>query len=1225
MYKYACQRGMTALLLLLVVFSMTASAQEFRGSITGKVVDPNDAIVPGAEVSIKNVDTNALVTATTNEDGSYSFPLLQPGKYTLTVTKEGFNTAVREGIEIRVADKLTLDVKMDVGVSATVTTVTDTPVLETGSVSTGTVINSRQVSELPLSEGTAYQLATLAPGVAYTGNPMFTAPISNGNLAAFRSNGAPAQNQITLDGSPNYAFDGAVGFSPPSDAVQEFKIQTNAFDAQQGYSAGATVNVAVKSGTNDLHGSGWYFNRDRSRTANNFFSNRSGQSRPIRTYHRFGGVVNGPVEIPKLYNGRDKTFFLFSYERLLDNTAEPQLFTVPTAAMRNGDFSALIVNRNNIADTANTVIYNPFSGTPSGSNVARTSFGCPTSGAVSATSTCNIIPSTLFNPIARALLSLYPLPNVTGTGANGTQNNYFSNVIRHEKYRAWLTRIDHKISANQTIFGKYYHSFNPEDRYDWAADSPNSYINGLSITQGFEDRTNDGGNLDYTNTLSSSMVLDLRVSFNKFTQERHPALTLDPATLGFSAQAVSAFRGYDYFPMLEIRNLDATRPIRSDLGSMRSDWNLGRLRPFMMGTIEPTVTKLFGNHTMKVGYDFRDVRENFISNGYQGGRLFFDGTYTSPASNSSSTLRNAFGRDIAAFLLGVATAGSGSTASQIDNSINYSVQSVYHGFFVQDDWRVTPKLTLNLGLRYELEGGLTERYNRIQRGFDLSTPSPVEAAARAAYTTAYNANPANFVVTPANFHVLGGYTYADDNNRTAWNTDKATLQPRFGISYALNEKTVLRGGFGIFMAPHQIEINSLGLQTGFAGTTPFIASNDNGRTFFGTLTNPFPNGAAASPGASLGLLAGTGVAVGASDTPVLPIDRKNSKFARIVAGIQRELPGHFVLEANYVSSWGYDMPVNRNLNSVPRSFLASDPTADATVNTFMNVTLPNPFRNLLPSTSPFNSATTITRAQSLLPFPQFGDLWIQQYNGTNRYNALQLQVTQRLKKGLTMSASYTRSRLREKSDYLNPTDTALEDRISPDDRPNRFTFSTVYELPFGRGRSFGKDMNRLVDVVVGGWQINGTYEWQSGEPFTLSPTQVWYYAGDLSQLQSHTGENNGQGQKYGVDISAFTIPLANGIGIVRLNNFNTGLRNVPTTLDSLRNQPFINVNLSLSKNFMLGERTKLQLRAEAINAFNHPYFGSGIGLDPSNTGTFGLVTTQRNNPRDIQLGVKFVF
>jgi hypothetical protein len=1214
------RHSIAALLLLCVAF-LTASAQEFRGSVTGKVTDPNGAVLPGATVVIKNVETNVEQTATTNSDGEYSFPLLQPGKYSLTVSAQGFAQATRDGLDIAVAAKVNVDVQMQPsGVGEMVQVVSNTD-LETGSVSTGTNVNSRQISELPLTEGTAYQLATLAPGVVYTGNPLFTGPTSNSNLAAFRVDGATGANQITLDGSPNYAFDGGVGFSPPSDAVQEFKVQTNAFDAQQGYSAGATVNVAVKSGTNQLHGSVYEFNRDRSRTANNFFSNRSGQSRPIRTYNRYGGVVGGPVYVPKVYDGRNKTFFLFSYEHLLDNVAEPQVFTVPTAAERSGDFSALIVNRNNIADPANTVIYNPFdiASVNSSGTVTRRSFGCPTSGAVPANSTCNIIPANLLSPIAKALVNFYPLPNIAGT-AGGTQNNFFSNQIRHENYRAWLTRIDHKISDSQSVFGKFYHSFNPEDRNDWAG-----VVNGFPVTQGFEDRTNDGGNVDYTNTLSARTVLDLRVSFNRFVQQRFPAANFDLSTLPFSSLALSEFRGYDYIPGIIIRNLDATRPIHSTLGATRSDFTEGRLRPFYMGSVQPSVTRLYGDHTLRAGYDLRVLRENFISNGFQAGRYFFDGTFTSPASNSSSTLRNAFGRDIAAFLLGIPSPGSGSTASQIDNSINYSVQSVYHGFYFEDDWRVNPKLTLNLGLRYELEGGLTERYNRIQRGFDLTTPSPINAAAQAAYAAAYNANPSNFLLAPSQFQVLGGYTFADANNRAAWNTDKSNWQPRLGFAYTLDDKTVVRGGFGIFMAPHQIEIQSNPLQTGFAGSTPFIASNDNGKTFVGTLANPFPNGLSASPGASLGLLTSTGIDVGSSSAPVFPVNRKNAKFARAVFGFERQLPGHFVVEADYVTSWGYDLAVTRNLDFVPRQFLGTDPTSDAAANTLLSATIPNPFKGLLPTNSPFNSASTITRAQSLLALPQFTNVWVEQYNGTNRYNALQLQVTQRFARNLTMSASYTRSNLRERVDYLNPSDTQLEDRVSTDDRPNRFTFSSVYQLPVGRGQLLGKEMNRWVDAVVGGWQLNGTYEWQSGEPFLLSPTQTWYYAGDPNQIVSLVGQDTGTGQKYGIDLSAFVVPQANGAGIVRLNNFNTGLRNVPTTLDSMRNQPYLNVNLSLSKSFQIKESMKVQVRAEALNAFNHPYFGNGIGLDPSNAGTFGIVTTQRNNPRDIQLGVKFVF
>ncbi|HEX7318263.1 MAG TPA: carboxypeptidase regulatory-like domain-containing protein [Pyrinomonadaceae bacterium] len=1221
MSKYAYRRGIAAVLLLLVTFVM-AGAQESRGSLTGTVTDPNGAALPGATVEIKNVETNVANTATTNEDGNFSFPLLNPGMYTLTITAQGFSNVTRENIEIRVADRLTLDVPMSVtGVGETVTTVASAPVLETASVSTGTTITNQQISELPLAEGTAYQLATLAPGVAYTGNPQFVGPTSNGNLAAFRTNGATGSNQITLDGSPNYAFDGGVGFSPPSDAVQEFKVQTSQFDAQQGYSAGATVNVAVKSGTNDLHGSAWYFNRDRSRTANNFFANRAGQDRPERTYHRFGGVVGGPVRLPGIYNGSDRTFFFTTYERLKDNIAEPQLFTVPTARMRTGDFSELILNRNNIADASNVVIFNPFAATVAGNGtVTRASFGCPTSGAVTAAfPNCNVIPTNLLNPVALAALSYYPLPNTVGQGTGGLQNNFFSNQNRVQNYRAWLTRLDHRISDRQTVFGKYYHSFNPEDRQDAFGE-----VNGFPITAGFEDRTNDGGSVDYTNTLTNSTVLDIRVSFNRFEQMRRPAAAFDPASLGFAASTINAMRGYQYIPRFVVTNLDSSRNTRSTLGAQRSDWNEGRTRPFMMGAIQPTITQLMGNHTMRYGYDFRNTRENFITNNYQGGSFSFDGVFTAPASNSNTATRNAYGRDVAAFILGLPS------SAVIDNPQSYSVQSNYHGFFFQDDWRVTPKLTLNMGLRYELEMGLTERFDRIQRGFNLTTPTSVDAAVRAAYTTTYNAQTAaarQFLVAPDQFRVVGGVTFADANNRAIWDADKTNWQPRVGAAYSLNDKTVLRGGFGIFMAPFQVETP---LQAGFSTGTQNPITVNNGATFLYNLTNPFPGGSPsllAPQGTTLGLLTNVGQALGASDAPLIPVERKNAKFARMIFGFQRELPGQFVVEANYVTSWGYDQSVNRNINFVPRQFLATDEAGSITANTNLTATIPNPFLGRLAGTnSTLNTATTIQRQQTLLPFPQFGNLFVQEYNGTNRYNALQTQVNKRFSRDFSLTMTYTYSRLRERISYLNPSDTDLENRISIADRPHRFTLAETWVLPIGRGRTFGKEMNRIVDAFVGGWQVNGTYEWQSGEPFNL--TSNLFFDGDLDSLAARVGDSNGAGQKYGIDIPAiYNINGPNGARLVTLNAF--GIRNVPSTLDNLRNQPYSIANLSLTKNFHVAEGKRIQVRAEAINAFNHPYFGSGIGLNPGSTAApnaaFGFVTSQRNNPRDIQIGAKFTF
>ncbi|MDT5272032.1 MAG: hypothetical protein QOH49_4218 [Acidobacteriota bacterium] len=1216
MSKYVFRRGLAAALLLLMTCVM-AGAQESRGSLNGTVNDPNGAALPGATVEIRNVETNVANTVTTNEDGNYSFPLVNPGKYTLTVTAQGFSNSTRENIEIRVSEKLTLDVPMSVtGVGETVTTVATTTTLETGSVTTGTTVSQRQISELPLIDGSPYQLATLAPGISYTGNPSVGySPTSNGNLAAFRANGATGPNQVTLDGSPNFALDGGVGFSPPSDATQEFKVQTNAFDAQQGYSAGATVNVAIKSGTNDLHGSVYYFNRDRNRTANNFFSNRAGQDRPERTYHRFGGTLGGPVYLPGVYNGRDRTFFLFAYERLKDNQAEPQLFTVPTDAFRRGDFSALLnTTCTGTATVCPTRIYDPLSAQATGT-VTRTAFAG------------NIIPTARLNPVALAYLNLYPTANVAGN-SDGTLN-YFSNQVRHSNYRSWITRIDHRINDRNSLFGKYYHSFNPEDRNNWT---------GTPLTQGFEYRTNDGASLDYTSTLSNTMVLDLRTNLSQFVQERRPAQSFDPASLGFTAAALATMNGYGYLPRFDIRTYDAGRPIRSILGASRSDYNEGLLRPFYTFALQPSMTQISGNHTMKYGYDYRVLRENFSSNGFQGGRFFFDGTYTSvdltTTTNSSSQTnanrnRNVYGRDVASFLLGIPTAST--SQSLIDSSgINYSVQSQYHGFYFQDDWRVTPKLTLNLGLRYELELGLTERFNRFIRGFDATTSSPIETAARAAYTTAYNANPSAFAITPDQFHVLGGVQYADENNRALWDADKSNWQPRLGLAYQLNEKTVLRGGFGIFMSPYRILPDDL-RQTGFNAQTPFISTNDQGRTFVATLNNPFPSGFQTAFGSTRGLLTSIGQDLAASDAGLVPANRKNAKFSRIIVGFQRELPGQFVVEANFVSSWGTDLAVNRNANFVPRQFLAdmngvsdlATATAlDTAANTFLSATITNPFRNLLPNTgSPFNTATTISRAQSSLRFPQFTNVYVQEYNGTNRYNSLQLQANKRFSTDLSFNVTYTYSKLRERLNYLNPSDTQLEDRIGTDDRPNRFTLATVYRLPIGRGRAFGKEMNKVVDAFIGGWQLNGTYEWQQGQPILLS--QGFFYAGDISAVESRAGQSTGDGRKYGIDLPVFVTPDGSAFNSRILRLTSSSLRTVPTTLDNLRHMPFQSVNLSLTKNFKMGEGRNLQIRGEALNAVNHPYF-IDLSADPTNA-SFGLYSTQRNTPRDIQIGAKFTF
>src|SRR5688572_9950742 len=337
--------------LLIFLFVSVASAQEFRGTIAGTVTDPNGAAVPGASVTVKNIETNVTSTVTTNDEGAYTVPLLQPGSYTISATGSGFKTSTIENVTVRVDDRLTIDVQLQVGAAAEVNIVANSDVIEQGSVTTGTLVTQRQIEELPLAEGAPYTLATQAPGIVYTGDPNFQGPTANGNLAGFRSNGTSG-NQINLDGSPNLAYDGQVAFTAPSETVQEFKVQTNSFDAQNGFTSGSTVNVAIKSGTNELHGAAYFYDRDKSRTANNFFNNRAGLERPDRKYNRYGLMLNGPVRIPGVFDGRDKTFFLFSYERQKDNVAQPTTYSVPTMLMREGNFSEIL---------ATTPIYDPAS------------------------------------------------------------------------------------------------------------------------------------------------------------------------------------------------------------------------------------------------------------------------------------------------------------------------------------------------------------------------------------------------------------------------------------------------------------------------------------------------------------------------------------------------------------------------------------------------------------------------------------------------------------------------------------------------------------------------------------------------------------------------------------------------------------------------------------------------------------------------------------------------
>lgn len=1178
-------------LLLSVLLPAGAAAQEFRGSISGKITEASGAAVANANVTITNISTNTTTTASTNGAGDFSVLYLTPGRYRVTVEAPGFKKTIRDNIEVRVGDRLALDLELEVGgVTETVTVTSNAPLLDTASASAGQVIDRRRISELPLSDGNPFVLTRLTPGIAYTGDLLFSRPFDNAGTSAIVADGAPGRNEFTLDGTPNMASGGGLGrvaFVPPADAVQEFKVETASFDGQQGHTAGATVNVTLRSGTNALHGSLYEFFRNDKLSANDFFLNRGGRDdnrdgkadRTALRYNRYGGTVGGPVWLPKWlfgklgYDGRDRTFFFFAFEGLKDTFPEPGLFTVPTAAQRNGDFSALLAQ--------NIVIYDPATGRQEGARIRRDPIQC--------NGVANVICPNRINAVARNFLQFYPQPNLPGDSLG--RNNYQSGNPRKDTFHSESYRFDQTISEKQKFFVRYSHNNRRESRGNWAGE-----VNGIRPIGNFLFRINNGGTFDHIYNFSPTMILNTRVGFSRFNEPniRQHEGNFNPASLGFSSQTATFFGNASYLPRFEFRGGSY-----SLLGE-----GIGGVTSHNIYSFQPTMTKISGRHAVKFGYDFRSYRENGLGVGHAAGRYDFDANFTRGPLDNAGTA--SIGQELASFLLGLPTGGF------IDRNAARSNQVLYHGMFVHDDWKVTPKMTLNLGLRYEYEGALNERYNRNVRGFDASSASPIEAAARAAYATSPIPE-----LPAASFNVKGGLLFASDANRGAWNPDKNNIQPRIGIAYQVSDKLVIRAGFGQYTVPFVIDgVN----QPGFSQATNLVPSLNGGLTFVADLTNPFPNGVANPPGASGGLATFIG-----REINFVPIERNNTQAQRWQFGIQYELPGQWLIEGAYVGNRGYDGVINFNLNPVPRNLLSTSPVRDQTTINFLTANVTNPFRGLAPGTG--LDGTTVQRQQLLRPFPQFLNIVTRRNDAKSSYHSGQFRAEKRFNQGYTLLVSYTFSKFLEQGNLLNETDPDFEKRISDADIPHRVVVSGIWELPFGRGRRFGRDWSGPLNAVVGGWQFQGIWQAQSGRALTLGNL---YFNGDPTKLRVRM---KGDTVDRTFDTSGFYFNDAavqtNGVADpakqradqrIRLAN---NIRTLGSRFPNFRGSGLNLWDLSVIKNVQITETVQLQLRGEFLNAFNTPVFNNP-NLDPTNS-NFGRATSQANLPRNVQIGLRIVF
>jgi Carboxypeptidase regulatory-like domain len=1150
-----------------------AAAQDFRGSLNGRVTDISGAVLPGTVVTATNVATNGMSTATTNSDGVYNVQYLAPGRYTVTIELSGFKKVVREGVEVRVGDRLTLDAKLELGqIEETLTVTAETLLLERSSASTGQVIDEKRISLMPLSDGNPFVLSRLVPGVAYTGDLKFSRPFDNAGTSSINADGSTGGNEFTLDGSPNMASGRRVAFVPPAGAVQEFKVQTASFDAADGHTAGAMVNVTLKSGTNALRGQGYYYVRDEGLSATDFFVNKSGGEKPALGYDRFGGSTGGPVLLPG-YNGRDRTFFFGAVEWLYDEFPEPGPQTVPTAAMRNGDFSALL--------SQNVMIYDPATARPDGTGVVRDPF--PN----------NIIPPSRINPVARELLRYYPSPNQPGD-AQG-RNNYFSVNPRTDDFYSISTRVDHRLTSKQQLFVRYVRNDRKEARGAWADE-----VNGIRPIGNFLYRVNDGVTYDHVYSMSASTLFNVRAGWSRFQEpnvRQHEGL-FDPVTLGFSPTTLGYFQGARYLPRFDFDTL-------SDIGE-----NIGATTLHSIYSAQPTLTKFFGKHSVRVGYDLRLYRERGSEPGRVAGLYEFRSNYTRQRDNSGSLT----GQDVASFLLGLPTGGS------IERNAERLNDTWYHGLFVQDDWQISDKLPINFGLRYEYEGATTDSLNRNVRGFDPEAPISIAAAARAAYA----ASPIAELPASA-FNPRGGLQFATDDKPGFFDPDGNNMQPRAGVAYSIGSRTVVRGGVGIYAVPNIIFGN---FQPGFSASTPIVPSLDNGLTFRANLVDPYTDGVTDPAGAALGADTFLGRELTTSSTGVrlVPVDFDNAQNMRYSIGVQHELPGQWVVEAAYAGSRGWDLTTGGGgqggeieLNPVPAQYLSTSTVRDQTTINFLTAQVPNPFRGLLPGTS-FNGAT-IARQQLLRPFPQFDNIRTRADDGTSKYNSAQFKLEKRFTQGYTVLAAYTWSKFTEKVFKLNPTDADYEERLSEFDVPHRFVISGILELPFGRDRRWVSE-SALADAVVGGWSVQAIGQMQSGRPISFHDRNI-YFNGDLDSLKTdYSGDTN----LPVFDISGFyfsdlATPAAQRADQrIRLAN---NIRYFPSRVPGLRGQGLHLWDISLVKQLRFTGRVRGQFHVELLNAFNTPVFNNP-NTDPTNA-EFGKVTSQNNLPRDIQLAVKIVF
>jgi hypothetical protein len=1148
--------------------------QETRGRITGRVVDSTKAALPGATVTVTDPARGTPSAVTTNEQGLFVVNYLLPGTYRVEVELQGFRKHVQNNVILPLSETVDLSVVLEVGaVEESVTVVSESPVVNSSNGNLGLVVDQERLASLPLIHGDPYKIMGLAPGLAHSGSQRLDRPYEPTHIVGYAYQGTRSnRSDLLIDGAPSTATANAneviATYVPPSDLVQEFKVQTATFDAQFGNTEGGVTSIGIKSGTNAFHGTVYYFAEPYKLAATDFFGNMRGQEKPETSSDRPGFTIGGPVTIPKLYNGKDRTFFMFGWEHIKD--VRPRFDAggdswVPTEKLRNGDFSDYL---------GNILIYDPLTRVPVGGGQYT---GQPFPG--------NVIPADRISPIAKQILARYSLPKNPGLAGNITD----SELPETADYYSYTGRVDQRISNDNRMFARYswynrdsiYNEYtaNPETSGTWFQFQSWQFV------------------VDDVHVLNPTTVLNFRYGYNRFDRnsgQQEEARNYDLASLGFPAEYNSMVPEENrYFPRLDF---DGTTMIDVAFGN--------DFRPVTTHSFNATINKAAGAHSLKGGAEMRIYGERSRSTGNdQAGRYQFTNTYTRQNSASGTDY---FGlQNYAAFLLGMPSTTS------ITRAAEYDEHSTTWGFYVQDDWRLGDKLTLNLGLRWEVETPLSEVDDRTVSNFEFGYVQPIQPTVQARYA-ALN-DPLLKAIQPQ-IDVMGGLMFVGPDTEHTYTTPKDTLLPRVGFAYAVTPRTIVRGGVGLFagfLGQRRGDV----IQPGYSQTTTIGTTfNANGAPIpvnwdRALLATPILEPVGNSQGRQTSL--GNAITFFNPDPAV-------SKQLRWQVGVQREVLPGWSAELVYVGNYGYDIEIVRNINALPTEYLNTDNARTAAMNannTFLSGAVANPFAGLLPGTS-LNNAT-IARRQLLRPYPAFLDVNTTNNDGKTSYHALQASIQRRFSRGYTFGIGYTYSHWMQETEYLNAADENPTKMISDLDVPHRLTINGIYELPFGSGKPFMGDASGWVQGLVGGWKVQGVYTFQSGFPVRFG-TDAFYNGGDIAI-------DDKSPQRW-INTDVFTSVLN---GTATNATPVDHLRTLPFYFEDVRADTINNIDLSLIKGIGLPHGMNLELRAEFINAFNSPYIATGNGqivVNPTSA-TFGQITAsnQQNYARRAQLGVKLLF